>query len=328
MQFVLTFAQSLTLSQRLLFFCAVYCSLAAVAFPETLLTVIERRSILNMGVVILFILMAGLFSVTLLNQPRSPIAFMRRRLVERGTGAAVIIVALFVSSSVFTSLKYEYSTRIPFFADSMLAAADNALHFGDPWQWLRAVLPAILDYPLFVLYSIGWFMEVILAVATAAFLTDRGLRERFLACFTIGVIVLSSAVRVFLNSAGPILYDRIHGGDRFAGLVTALQGSPSGSGTLGISDYLFTSYATRTEMLGTGISAMPSLHVALAFLNALFFARLGRLPRFFGWTYFGIVLFGSVYFGWHYALDGYVSIAVMAALWWVFGQAERDGAAA
>ena len=64
---------------------------------------------------------------------------------------------------------------------------------------------------------------------------------------------------------------------------------------------------------------MPSIHVAAATLNALLLASLDRRLGLVGLGYAGAILFGSVYFGWHYALDGYVSILGVLAIWRVAG---------
>ena len=62
-------------------------------------------------------------------------------------------------------------------------------------------------------------------------------------------------------------------------------------------------------------AAMPSMHVALATLNALFLSRINRAAGVLGWAFLGITQVGSVYFGWHYAIDGYVSIIAVLVLW-------------
>ncbi|TIN21837.1 MAG: hypothetical protein E5Y31_19780 [Mesorhizobium sp.] len=36
--------------------------------------------------------------------------------------------------------------------------------------------------------------------------------------------------------------------------------------------------------------------------------------------YVALILFGSVYSGWHYAIDGYVSIALVILIWWITGK--------
>ena len=122
------------------------------------------------------------------------------------------------------------------------------------------------------------------------------------------------------SSSGPIFYDRMFGGDRFAVLIGTLQQSDSGQKILKISDYLYSSFATDTSVLGTGISAMPSMHVALAVLNAIFASSLNRWAGVFAWAYAAAIMFGSVYFGWHYALDGYISIIAVIVIWRIFSK--------
>jgi hypothetical protein len=82
------------------------------------------------------------------------------------------------------------------------------------------------------------------------------------------------------------------------------------------------------ESGGTGhpyaaISAMPSLHVAVPAL--VLFAGISRYPRLLwpGVVYLVLTLLSTVYLGWHYALDGYVSIAAVGIYWRVCGRQKR-----
>jgi len=82
-----------------------------------------------------------------------------------------------------------------------------------------------------------------------------------------------------------------------------------------VSGYLLDNYRTGAPALGTGISAMPSMHVAIATINALYLAGINRWAGIAAWTYCAIILIGSIYSGWHYSLDGYVSVIVVLAIW-------------
>jgi membrane-associated phospholipid phosphatase len=63
------------------------------------------------------------------------------------------------------------------------------------------------------------------------------------------------------------------------------------------------------------LSAMPSLHVAIAFLTVLYFWGKSRAIASVAFAYFLIILAGSVYLGWHYALDGYIGTIMVWTVW-------------
>ena len=315
METALRITRSTTLSQRLFALCFVYSAGAFFAFPGSFVAAAGAHPITRYFIYVPVILFAGLVFAGFYYQPKSPASFIVQKLTERAKGAAIITATLVVTATAFTTLKHEYSLSIPFFADEELARIDQMLHFGDPWRYLHAILPAIMDYPLFILYSALWFIEVVLAIVVASMLAERFARERYFAALVVSVILLSSPLRILGSSAGPIFYDRIIQSDRFADLMVRLQANHSGADLMKITDYLYNSYSTKTVEMGTGIAAMPSLHVALAFLNALFAYSINRKAGVVAWIYFVIIQFGSVYFGWHYAIDGYVSIMVVGAIW-------------
>jgi membrane-associated phospholipid phosphatase len=65
-----------------------------------------------------------------------------------------------------------------------------------------------------------------------------------------------------------------------------------------------------------GISAMPSIHLAMATLFALLAFS---VRRWLGIVFIGYVLviqIGSVILGWHYAVDGYAGILLALLIWY------------
>ncbi len=64
-----------------------------------------------------------------------------------------------------------------------------------------------------------------------------------------------------------------------------------------------------------GISAMPSVHVAMAVLLALIGWARHPLAGTALTAYAVVILIGSVVLGWHYAIDGYVGGLMAFAIW-------------
>jgi uncharacterized membrane protein len=60
--------------------------------------------------------------------------------------------------------------------------------------------------------------------------------------------------------------------------------------------------------------------LAIVTLNALMLSSLNRVVGVFAWVYVVLIQVGSVFLGWHYAVDGYFSIAAVSLIWWAVGK--------
>ena len=294
--------------------CVVYVALAAILAP------VEYGATLRMylGFLLLYgpvIVAVSLIAVPLVKRPRAPLSLLRDILRARAAPAGLIIVIATLTGAAFTALKHKIPEFVPFFADRLLADLDRAMHFVDPWIVAHRILPEGLSVALAFLYGPFWFVQWIGVIVLVAFSRSERLRAVYLSAFTVSFALLSTVARTAMNSAGPVFYDRLLGGDRFEPLMLVLADNPGGRSALSIADYLWSSYQDQTAVFGGGISAMPSLHVAVAFLNALLASKIDPRLGVLGWSYAAVVMFGSVYLGWHYALDGYLSILVVVIVW-------------
>ena len=68
---------------------------------------------------------------------------------------------------------------------------------------------------------------------------------------------------------------------------------------------------------------MPSMHNATALLFVLASAGRPRWVRVALGVHCALIFIGSVHLGWHYAVDGYASMALALGLWWVTGPISR-----
>ena len=208
---------------------------------------------------------------------------------------------------------------IPYYADAPLADLDRWLHGGvDPWKLLyrddgAPILGVGLSAGIYIaLWStLAITFPVLLAVVDSSAVR----RRRYLILFLFCWIVLGQLLATAAASVGPIFYDRLFGGDRFAGLVAAhaAAGFPE-SGFGHTQDFLWRGYVDNIA-IGGGMSAFPSVHVAMAMLFALYLAERSIWLMPLGAAFVGAMLVISVTSGYHYAVDGYASILLVAGAW-------------
>jgi hypothetical protein len=246
------------------------------------------------------------------------------RLMPQLGYAAAGTVLLQVGSSF---AKSAIPAIVPFYADPVLADLSFALNGGqDDWQIAyRLVGNAELSHllaaylPVWSIPAIG--LPVLLSLADR----DSVRVERTLGLYIFVWIGLGNLVALAASSVGPVFYDALLGGDRFAGLHARLaQVGVTGSMVSTVQDYLWQGYADGTSALGSGISAFPSVHVAMATLTCIYLAerRLVLLPV--GVGFVATVQLVSVLTGYHYAVDGYAAIVLVVVAWVI---ARRLGAA-
>jgi hypothetical protein len=212
----------------------------------------------------------------------------------------------------FSFVKASIPFLVPFHADPALAAADAWLHGGaDAWQWFYPGGQPLLTPRTSALIYIYVWSVVMMLFPLLVVVTDRDPARvnRTLILYLATWVILGNFFATLGSSVGPVFHDKLIGGDRFADLVSALQSSGMSDSDFGpVQDYLWQAYVAQSSALGSGISAFPSMHVAMAALPAIYLVErsIWFAPVAIG--YVVLVQIVSVTSGYHYALDGYVSI--------------------
>ncbi len=221
-------------------------------------------------------------------------------------------------SAGFAFIKTCIPFIIPFYADPFFADLDKALHGGiDPWVLTHSLQAYIDPTAVSVLYFGIWGLPAIFFPLLLAILDqDQERKQRFILLYLFVWIGLGNVIAYAGSSVGPVYYDRLLGTDRFGDLLLAL-------GTSGITDsrvgevqtILWDIYTTFDELLGSGISAFPSVHNGIATLVMVYLFERSKWLAPVGVLFCAAILFASVYVGWHYAIDGYVSIILVVGAW-------------
>ena len=232
----------------------------------------------------------------------------------------VLLLAMVFFQGTFTSIKNAMPVwRGGFPHDRVQADLDRWLHFGvDPWRWLQPIGDShIIRIALEWNYNTAWFVlcfGALFVVATSS--AAKAIRSRYLVCFMLVWVLCGNVLAVFFLSAGPAFYGAVTGDEmRFAEQLAFLSAGAGGANSAAsYQHYLWTLHAAGQPGFGSGISAFPSVHVALVAMNAFFIAEHSRRLGIIAFAYLALIVASSVYLAWHYAIDGYVSIAVVAAV--------------
>ncbi len=250
---------------------------------------------------------------------------------ERLLAALPVFLALPVFASMFTSVKAMIPLLHPFAWDATLAALDRTLHAGrQPWEWLQPLLghPYVTS-AVNIVYN-AWLIVMYGVWMWQAFSTKApSLRMQFFLSFVVSWVLLGNVLATLLSSAGPCYFGRVADGpDPFAALMAYLRevGAHLPVWSLQTQEMLWQDSLRPGVELGSGISAMPSMHVATSVLFALLGWRVSRRLGFAFTAFAAVIMLGSVHLGWHYAVDGYVGAAGAAAVWYAVGRLlSRDG---
>lgn len=243
---------------------------------------------------------------------------------EQAINVSLITLSVVVVLTLYTNIKTTIGYLFPFTFDRSFFLIDKALHFGySPWELTHSIFSSTYATGVInTLYNL-WF--IIMWLTLIYFLIgDKFHRKRYVIGFTLCWILLGNILAIFLPSAGPCFIQYIHPEitdyvplfDQLNHQNEILESQGLGSiWALMTQEMLWNAHTNSTIGLGSGISAMPSLHVAIAVYMALSVSAINRIIGAIYWLFALFIQIGSVHLGWHYAIDGYVSAVLTLALW-------------
>ncbi|MEL1251024.1 phosphatase PAP2 family protein [Aurantiacibacter gilvus] len=267
-------------------------------------------------------------------KPKSPLQLVRSKFVEdyqaKLKRGLLLVIALVVFMPAFSAMK----SAIPLFNsygwDATLIDLDRLIHGRDAWL----ILQPVFGYPFVTfLLAIAYHSWILLIYAGGVYFAvyedNRALALRyFIAYFSIWILG-GVCMAIGFASVGPCFASPILGIDTFEGQMTYLQAANTQYPVLvlDVQQRLLDWHFSGSHGLGRGITAMPSMHVALAFLFFLAMRHVSKWAGIAFGAFFVVILIGSVHLAYHYAVDGYVSIILTALIWKASGWVLRPAVA-
>jgi PAP2 superfamily protein len=218
----------------------------------------------------------------------------------------------------FTMWKHLVPRLFGFQWDRTFADLDRAVHFGFyPHELLQPLLGSDWVTAAINWNYLFWFSVLFASCFAAAFQRRRSLhRQRYLFALLLIWGIGGTLLANLFASAGPVYFGRLGlGSDPYAAhfaFLKAVDGRITIK-TLELQEQLWT--ALRSVPSFATISAMPSMHVAIASLVAFGCWRLGLMLRWLSIVFAVLIGFGSVHLGWHYAIDAYAGLAITMVAW-------------
>lgn len=281
--------------------------------------------------VIFLVIVAELVARLAVVRPASPVVFAMQhwknpRFLANLATAMPVLLALSFFMTMFSALKSAIPLINDFGWDQTWIELDRTIHGDDAWR----VLQPLLGHPLITAGLSAayhfWFLLIYIGpVYFALFHRDRTMRARFFLGYFLTWIVCGTVLAITFASVGPCFLEPLLGDPRFSEQMAYLHAVNEQYPLLviEIQQQILFWYHHGDHGLGRGITAMPSMHVSLAFL---YFLVMRQIDRRLGWifgAFCALIFLGSVHLAYHYAVDGYLAIAVTALIWAATGPMAR-----
>ncbi|WP_133151009.1 phosphatase PAP2 family protein [Vibrio breoganii] len=302
---------------------------------EKLVPFLYLDSLFSGMIITFFLHFACYFIYLAINKSPSPLSelvniykksiFNKKQILSAGFLVSIVTI----NSSLYTSFKSLIPKINSFSYDLTLANIDRKIHFGfNPWE-LTHMLFSTPEWSMFIslIYTIWLFAFWWFVCAIVFSLKEFKTKFMIISGFNFIWIINGSILALLFSSAGPCFFEYIdyseHSG-LFISLTNILEeqklyfeskGYWFGVPATIMQDMLWAAYVEDKTEIGAGISAFPSMHVSVCMYMWLVvrehFKQLSKLL----FIFLLLILIGSVHLGWHYAIDGYVSILTTYVIW-------------
>jgi PAP2 superfamily len=265
------------------------------------------------------LLVAAAFALFCLGRPTAQ--------TELGSRAFWLVVACLLTTLIFPFFAMFKELVLPtrgFRWDHTFAHIGRAIFGRSPWTITHHLFGGLLGTRVLDLaYRSLLPLMFGLPLVSAVLVTDARMRFRILLTWTMSWIVIGSLGGWYFASAGPCYYNTFIAHDpdyaellrRLAELGRQASAQRHPIASLGYQSGLLSTYRTHDFAPGGGISAMPSMHVAMMTLVAIVAWSANRWMGAIFAIFALVVWLATIHFGWHYFVDGPVGASMMIGLW-------------
>lgn len=277
------------------------------------------------------------YVIMVINKTPRPITTLIKKIISSSLpiyklySFSIMLILLNLSLSTYSHIKRLIPDINPYYLDNTLFLLDKTLHLNhSPWEITHVLfstpeLTLVLDF----LYQIWFILIWGFLLFFILYRKNDLLRNQFILSFLTCWILIGSLLATLLSSAGPCFVHNLDSNNlRYLELMTRLKEQfiyiqdnyLYSLKAIEFQNILWELYINKTNGIGVGISAMPSMHVSMSILMALSSYKINKKLGIIMWTYAFFIQVGSVHLAWHYAVDGYISCIVTICIWMLWGK--------
>ncbi|MGB3470761.1 MAG: phosphatase PAP2 family protein [Erythrobacter sp.] len=278
------------------------------------------------------IVIAELVFLFAVHRPVNPFQFLMhddavKALLRRIVPGVMMAMCLALFMPAFAQVKSSIPMLTDYTWDATFILWDQSLHGTDPWRILQPLLgyPAITAF-LGQLYHVWFALIHLCPLCIAMYVSNDETRLRFFMGYFLTWTCVGMIGAIALASVGPVFLEPLIGNSHFAEQMAYLKSANeiTTNPVIEVQNALLDWYFAGEHGLGRGITAMPSMHVALCTLYVFAMWELDKRLGIAFAIYWTIIAVSSVHLAYHYAVDGYVSAVLVAAIWFFTKPAARS----
>lgn len=211
--------------------------------------------------------------------------------------------------------------------DPLFMEWDRIVHFGFyPHELIMPLIERLHLSGFFNFVYLSWFAAMFGCNGYVLFCErNRARRSQYLWTNVISWMLIGVVLATVFASVGPVYLHHFYPdlNNPYDGLRDHLRTVHNSGVELNVvrmSPVLLELVQNDRVVDMNGISAMPSMHVAISWLIVLYMFAVNRLMGWLAVLFFVLIQIGSVCLAWHYAIDGYAAVILVTAIWWVCGR--------
>ncbi|WFL76511.1 phosphatase PAP2 family protein [Altererythrobacter arenosus] len=280
----------------------------------------------------IFMVLGSVLFRLAIDRPNFPISHIRlsvlnATLFKRTFEFLGLLGCLTLFMPLFSAFKSAIPLFNPYSWDPTFIAWDRVIFMGsDAWQ---AIHP-FFGFPVVTsALSLGYHLWILLIFAGSIFMgiyqQNPVLRQRYFIAYFLSWSIIGIGFANALSSVGPVFAGPLLGLDTFDAQTAYLREADKQWPVmvLSVQESLLAWHRSGDHGLGRGITAMPSMHVALAFLFYLAMREVSKLWSRLSLAFLIIIFIGSIHLAYHYAVDGLVAIILVLPIWYLSGTFAR-----